>query len=87
MRLTPEELQKETAHFLNVICNEKEQQSFIELMSRDHRTLQQNYTRFVLKWIKAQAESEYYDLRNKNSVMLCKKIMDTIKDECYLPYI
>jgi len=86
-RMTAEELQKETENFLNCICNNKEEEKFIELMSRSHRTLQQSYTKFVLKWIKAQAESEYYDGRNEQSVMKCRQIMKALDNEIYLPLI
>jgi len=87
VKLSGEELQKETERFLNAFCNEENEKKFIELMSRSHRTLQQSYTRFVMKWIKVQAESKYYDGRNERSVMLCRKIMKAIDDEIYLPVV
>jgi len=86
MRLSGEELQKETENFINGF-NHNEADKFIELMNSSHRTLQQSYTRFVMKWIKVQAESKYYDGRNERSVMLCRKIMKAIDDEIYLPLI
>lgn len=86
-RMLPEELQKETENFVNAFCNSKEEEKFIELMSRSHRTLQQSYTKFVMKWIKAQAETEFYDGRNERSVMLCRKIMKALDNEIYLPLI
>jgi len=86
-RMTAEELQKETENFLNCICNNKEEDEFIELMSHTHRTLQQSYTKFVLKWIKKEAEQEYFDGRNERSVMKCRKIMKAIDNEIFLPLI
>jgi len=86
-RLSPEELQKETESFINVMCNGEKEEEFVELMSRSHRTLQQNYTRFVLKWIKKEADSEYFDARNEASVMSCRKIVKALGDEFYLPTI
>lgn len=85
--MTAEELQKETERFLNAFCNEENEKKFIELMSISHRTLQQRYTRFILKWIAKQANSQYYDGRNERSVMLCRKIMKAIDNEIFLPLI
>lgn len=86
-KMTPEELQKETESFLNSFCNSENENKFIELMSQSHRTLQQSYTGFVLKWIKKMADSPHYDGRNERSVMLCRKIMKAIDNEIYLPLI
>lgn len=86
-KVTPEELESKTEDFLNVICNGEKEEKFVELMSRGHRTLQQNYTRFVMRWIKSQSESKYFDGRNEASVNLCKKIMDAVKDDYSLPTI
>ena len=86
-KMTAEELQKETESFLNCFCNDTNEDKFIELMSRSHRTLQQSYTRFVLKWIKKEAEQEYFDGRNERSVMKCRKIMEAIDNEIFLPMI
>lgn len=82
-----EELQKETEDFLNVMCNEEAQNKFVDLMSRSHQTLQQNYTRFVMKWIVKKASNQYYDARSKASVELCQKIMKVLDNDYYLPTI
>ena len=86
-KLTPEELHRATEDFLNVICNDEKEEKFVELMSRSHRTLQQNYTRFVMRWIKNQSESKYFDGRNEASVILCKKIVAALGDDYFLPTI
>lgn len=86
-RLLPEELQKETENFLNAFCNSENEDKFIELMSRTHRTLQQSYTKFILKWIKEQAETQFYDGRNERSVMKCRQIMKALDNDIFLPLI
>jgi len=49
---------------------------FIEAMSREHRTLQQSFTRLVLKWLEYVASDEYrYDGRNQGSHEIAKRIM------------
>lgn len=83
-----EELQEDTKDFLNIFgCNVEDEVKFVELMSRSHKTIQQNYTRFVLRWIGKMAMTKYYDARNEASVKLCKKIIDTIGEDNYLPIL
>jgi len=68
---------------------------FIEAMSREHRTLQQSFTRLVLKWLEYVASDEYrYDGRNKASHEVAKQIILTftalnngINPSDYLPFI
>jgi S-methylmethionine-dependent homocysteine/selenocysteine methylase len=86
-RITSEELQKQTEHFINCICNDIYEADFCERMARSHRTLQQSYTKFALKWIKKEAEQEYFDARNERAVLLSRKIMELVKDEINLPMI
>lgn len=60
-------------------------------LTKDHRTLQQNFTRLCLEWIKTCASDEYrYDERNKASHVKCKDIVDTMSKDTawdYLPFI
>lgn len=64
---------------------------FCEEMAKDHRTLQQNFTRLCFAWIKKCAEEDYrHDERNRASHVKCKEIVDTMsKDPAwdFLPYI
>lgn len=54
--------------------------SFIELMTRKHRTLQQTFTKLCLKWIEKVASPEYtYDGRNEASHKQCKRLLDNWK--------
>jgi len=59
----------------------------IEAIVSSHRTLQQSIMReFVCELIKKWSEQDYYDDRNKATVLLCKELMKTI-NESYLPFI
>ena len=59
---------------------------FIGLMANNHRTLQQNFTRVCVDWLKYLASCEVgerYDLRNEDSVKFAVKIKEVL-DETYL---
>lgn len=72
----------------NMSFNNKD---FCKEMCREHRTLQQNFTRLCLEWIKTCAEEEYrHDDRNRASHVKCKEIVETMKKDPawdYLPFI
>jgi hypothetical protein len=59
-----------------------------EAMSCQHRTLQQNFTRFCVAWLANLSRQANYDLRNEASVKLGKKFME-VTDEVdrSLPFI
>ena len=59
---------------------------FARLMGNEHRTLQQNFTRLCVAWLKHLSETEYYDLRNQASVEFAKAIKDKL-GEVALPII
>ena len=59
---------------------------FAELMGRGHRTLQQNFTKLCVAWLKHLAEVEYYDLRNEGSVKFAQSIKNQL-DNAQLPLI
>ena len=63
--------------------------TFVQLMSKEHRTLQQRFTQLCVLWIEHCASDDYaYDDRNEDSHKLAKKLMKNISDEDkYLPYI
>ena len=89
-RLTPKELQDEVSNFLNSMSSDNKTEDFIKEMRKDHRTLQQSFTRLCLAWINDLAEREHYDARNEASVKLAKKIKEEIlnKDRNqFLPFI
>ena len=64
---------------------------FCEEMAKDHRTIQQNFTRLCFEWIKKCAKDDYrHDERNRASHVKCKEIVETMsKDPAwdFLPYI
>ena len=50
---------------------------FNEAMSREHRTLQQSFTRLCLKWLEYVASDQYqYDLRNEASYDLSRELIE-----------
>lgn len=52
-----------------------EKETAFALLSQ-HRTLQQNLMRVFVEYVKAQAENEYADARNEDTVKLCKQLMN-----------
>lgn len=60
--------------------NDEEKKVFLEQMARDHRTLQQSFTRLCVGWFRMMATPEFrYDGRNEDSVMLAvdmKEVLD-----------
>jgi hypothetical protein len=64
-------------------------------MGKDHRTLQQSFTKLCLKWIEYVGSEEYhFDGRNQDSHETCKKLVegfqanhDNFKPSNYLRFI
>ena len=49
---------------------------FIDAMSREHRTLQQSFTKLCMQWLEHVAHDGYpYDLRNEASHQVCRDIV------------
>ena len=61
-------------------------EEFARLMGNEHRTLQQNFTKLCVAWLKHLSEVEYYDLRNEGSVKFAQSIKDKLTD-AQLPLI
>ena len=61
-------------------------EEFAKKFGCEHRTLQQNFTRLCVAWLKHLSETEYYDLRNQASVEFAKAIKDKL-GEVALPMI
>lgn len=50
---------------------------FIDAMSREHRTLQQSFTKLCLQWLEHVASDEYrYDGRNEDSHAICEELLE-----------
>lgn len=64
---------------VNHFCDTKK---VAEYMTREHRTLQQMFTRLCVDWLKQLSEVEYYDDRNKASVEFAKSLISVpeVKD-------
>lgn len=66
-------------------------EEFCERMKREHRTLQQSFTRLCIAWIKTCASDDYAtDDRNIASHVKCKAIVDRVKSDPawdFLPFI
>ena len=64
---------------------------FCAEMRKDHRTIQQNFTRLCFEWIKTCAQEDYsHDERNRASHVKCKAIVDRMESDPawdFLPYI
>ena len=58
-----------------------------ELLAHDHPTLQQDFMRIVVGFIKTQAEKDYFDLRNEATGKVCKKLNEVLTDEEYFPHV
>lgn len=82
-----EKLVDTVSNGLNTFCFSEKK--FCEAMDREHRTLQQSFTRLCLAWIAHCAEDAYRtDGRNEYSKTICKKIVDKVgKDDFYVPMI
>ena len=69
------------SHIVNVY-GAAEAEFFVREMAREHRTLQQGFTRLCRAWLLhlASLEEPHYDLRNEASVELARKIRTTLED-------
>jgi hypothetical protein len=71
---------REMSNFLNSFSFDH--QGFIGEMGKDHRTLQQSFTKLCLKWIEFVASDEYrFDLRNHDSHEVCEKLIKAFSKE------
>jgi hypothetical protein len=79
-RLEPKELTGIITDYLNVFSVDDKIGKFNDAMSREHRTLQQSFTRLCIGWIEHVASDDYYtDGRNqasKNFGVLMKKLFE-----------
>ncbi len=85
MRVQDEQEVKNVVNSISHLVNgfgHDEEDFFIQEMGREHRTLQQGFTRLCRAWfLHLAALKEFqYDLRNEASVELAKKIKGVLKD-------
>ena len=91
----PEDIKKlvgEITDFVNSYTADELQ--FVKQMSTEHRTLQQSFTRLVLKWLEYVASDQYrYDDRNSGAHVVARKLITLFKSNeghnpsQYLPFI
>lgn len=88
-----EERDRDRANKLMDLVNDMtmDEDKLVDGMSRNHRTLQQNFTRLSVAWIEhlAKLEPGQYDLRNEASVKLAKELVKLPNWEMirYLPHV
>lgn len=75
---TTKELVEKITDFVNSFS--LDQHLFNEMMSNEHRTLQQSFTRLCLKWIEYVADGDYRtDGRNVASHTTARELIETWK--------
>lgn len=78
MKQTKEVVQ-EITDYVNTFNDKGEE--FCEAMSREHRTLQQSFTRLCLKWLEHCASDEYRtDARNEQSKRIAMELLKGFKE-------
>ena len=87
MEKDAEELAKSLTHFFNTFGTEERFKLLSKNLMNEHRTLQQTTMKFFIHQMKEWAETEFYDGRNEATVKLCKKIVEEMKDDLYLPLV
>lgn len=81
------EAAKTVSRFVNSAYSD-DIKTFIDTMGRDHRTLQQNFTRLCAAWLEHQATVERFDMRNEASVALGKEFVTNVSENIrVLPFI
>jgi len=88
---TREEQTKEFAETMSRFANgmRSDIPEAVNILSRDHRTIQQNVTRFAALWLEKMAEHHEkgtYDLRNEASAEMGKAFVESVPDR-HLPFI
>ena len=77
------EIEKDAKEIANQITNYvnsygRKSEDFNSAMSREHRTLQQNFTRLCLSWLEHCASDEYnFDARNESSHDISKVLIES----------
>lgn len=80
--LNGSELAELVANTLNSTLDNEITTAFINRMYREHRTLQQNFTRLCAAWLEhlAALDEFQYDARNEASVRYAKKAVAATSD-------
>ena len=86
-----EKLARDMSDFVNAVGSLRTRE-FCFAMSREHRTLQQNFSKLCYEWLRFQSqqyEDQNYDGRNEYACRVANKIMTDpdLKYETQLPLI
>jgi hypothetical protein len=82
MKQTAAETVQTVTSFLNTFSSMEN--DFIQEMNREHRTLQQNFTKLCLAWLENCAGENYrHDLRNEASHKISKELIETFLKNNY----
>jgi hypothetical protein len=86
-RKSTEEVVQTLSDFVNSFNCEYE--DFAKEVMGEHRTLQQNIMRLFIATIQEWAKQENFDLRNEDTVKLCKRIIKEFGDDgsLYLSHV
>lgn len=69
-------------------CGNLNVKEFAQAMNKDHRTLQQGFTKLCIAWLEELATNGSSDLRNESAYKFATKVMTlTTEDERYMPFI
>ena len=60
-----------------------EAEDFINAVTNDHRTLQQQTFGLFMKCIEKWSKTKNFDARNEYTINLCKKMMEAVKDDYF----
>jgi hypothetical protein len=84
---TANEMAEAISNYLNNFSKQPADE-LVEQLLRQHRTLQQCFSRFCLRWFERVAETPHgFDLRNEASVGLAKEILKIDLRKRALPFI
>ena len=76
--MTGKEFANVCSEFVNNYTADTE--GFAKAMSREHRTLQQSFTRMIVEYLKLQAQ-ERDDARNQASINFSKKVVKMLEED------
>jgi hypothetical protein len=78
-KLTAKETVENVTDYLNSFSNKEKE--FIQEMNKEHRTLQQSFTKLCLAWLENCASEDYhFDGRNEDSHRISKEIVEGFRD-------
>jgi transcriptional regulator with XRE-family HTH domain len=60
---------------------------FCQTMVSEHRTLQQLSMKLMVQMVRTWADTPYYDARNEDTVLMCKRLVKAIDEDPHLSYI